>query len=111
MITKKPWGSEFLIEKNDNFTIKKIVVDAGKSSPLQYHEKNKKTILHMSGPGYLNCSDEKDEYLYKLELKGYASKTIWPYHHHRFAAESSGEAIFLEISSADLGEVKYVEKD
>ena len=45
----KPWGSEELIEYNDNYVVKKLCMNKNESCSLQYHELKKETIYVVSG--------------------------------------------------------------
>ena len=38
-IIEKPWGHEELIELNDKYCLKKLLMKNGKRCSLQYHEK------------------------------------------------------------------------
>ena len=39
-IIDKPWGREELLEHNDRYVVKKLVMNAGHKCSIQYHEKN-----------------------------------------------------------------------
>ena len=110
-IKVKPWGYEVLIEKNDKYVIKHIIINAGHRLSLQYHERKMETLMLISGPGYMICQDEKDGTLYKLLFDKNTSKTVRPGSVHRLGAEVTGDVVFLEVSTPELDDVIRLEDD
>ena len=47
--TKKPWGSETLIEFNKFYVLKKLKMKKNHQCSLQFHRKKKETIFILSG--------------------------------------------------------------
>ena len=45
----KPWGSEELIEVNENYVVKKLYMKKGHQCSLQYHENKHETVYVLDG--------------------------------------------------------------
>ncbi len=103
--TVKPWGYEELLEQNDKYVLKRIVMNKGHKCSLQYHEKKTETIYVISG-GPLRISINNLEY-----DKHYQSCpiTINPLEVHRM--EAIEDCVYLEVSTPELEDVVRIEDD
>lgn len=50
-IVEKDWGREYWLEVNDNYVMKKIVINGGESLPNHYHNKKHETFHIIEGHG------------------------------------------------------------
>ena len=103
-IIEKPWGHEELIELNDKYCLKKLLMKNGKRCSLQYHEKKLETIYVLEGVLTIELNNTV------ISLKPSESITISVGDIHRMAAVDS-DALYLESSTPELEDVVRVEDD
>lgn len=101
-ITEKPWGREELLEKNDKYVVKKLVMNAGHKCSIQYHEHKKETVFVLSGTLLLHHGSELEN-LEMTTLRPGESFTIEPGYIHRMEASEDSE--YLEASTPELDDV------
>lgn len=102
----KPWGSEDIIEHNDNYVVKKLYMKEGHQCSLQYHELKTETITVLSGKLLIYTGNDVNN----LEQKEYnigESITIKPYTFHRMKGLT--DCIYLETSTNELWDVIRIE--
>jgi len=102
--TTKPWGSETLLEHNDQYVVKLLTMKEGCRCSLQYHVHKKETIFVVSGVLDIQVDDQT----YRLRPQEYI--TINPGQHHRMSA-ADGPATYLEASTPHLDDVVRVQDD
>jgi len=56
---EKPWGHEEWIEVNNDYVVKRLVVEEGKSTSLQYHQEKTETMYILSGTAFLRYGNEQ----------------------------------------------------
>lgn len=100
----KPWGFEEILETNNKYTVKKLMMRDGQQCSYQYHEKKMETILVLSGK--LTIVFENGERVYESG----AVITIKPFEKHRMAARS-GDSLYLECSTSELDDVVRISDD
>ena len=99
--TEKPWGGEWLIETNDKYSFKKLLVKKGEMCSLQYHKKKKETIFVLQGEMKIWINGIKEI------LKEDESITINPNVIHRM--EGITDCWYLEASTSELDDVVRLE--
>lgn len=103
----KPWGSETLIERNDQYVVKKLFMKKDHKCSVQYHINKKETIYVLSGKLKLYVGDiSLKDNLDKLEariMKPGDSLTIEPFTIHRMEGVEDSE--YLETSTNELWDV------
>ncbi len=102
VITKKPWGKEILVEKNDIYAIKDIFMNAGTRSSLQSHEFKLETIYVISGKIELEIVDEKGVSYMEIYNKNEAYR-IPPGGKHRVKVLE--DCRLVEVSTPHLDDV------
>ncbi len=108
MFIEKPWGSEELLEKNEIYVVKRLVMKKGCRCSLQYHVKKTETIYIVSGQLRIFLGDADD----KLESRVYKENefiTIPSGMIHRM--EGVTDCCYLEASTPELEDVVRVEDD
>ncbi|MDP2750265.1 MAG: cupin [Nanoarchaeota archaeon] len=100
----KPWGYEEILENNEKYTVKRLMMKHGHQCSYQYHEKKLETIVVLSG--ILTIIGENGDKDYKAG----EVITILPLEKHRMAARRV-DAIYLECSTSELDDVIRVEDD
>ena len=103
-IIDKPWGYEELIELNEKYCLKKLVMKSGKRCSLQYHKKKIETIYVLEGDLFIET--DKDT----VVLHPGETITLNPGDIHRMSA-GDNDAIYLESSTPDLDDVIRIEDD
>tara|TARA_B110000444_G_scaffold260835_1_gene309474 strand:+ start:1666 stop:2001 length:336 start_codon:yes stop_codon:yes gene_type:complete len=103
-IIEKPWGHEELIELNDKYCLKKLLMKNGKRCSLQYHEKKLETIYVLEGDLSIQLNKKV------VVLKPGQSITIQVGEVHRMFAEN-GDSLYLESSTPELDDVIRIEDD
>lgn len=102
MTIAKPWGSELIWARTDDYVGKVLTIDAGKRLSLQYHETKTETILVAAGRLLLHFGPSVDE----IE-----TRVLEPGDHfhvpsgmvHRF--EALEDTRLIEVSTPQLDDV------
>jgi mannose-6-phosphate isomerase-like protein (cupin superfamily) len=108
-IIEKPWGREKILERNDNYVLKILEVDAGKRLSLQYHEIKIETMYCLYGMGTLEMVRDGVEFS-KTLMPG-RWMTIKPWEQHRLCAGKNSPIAVLEASSPELYDIVRLEDD
>jgi mannose-6-phosphate isomerase-like protein (cupin superfamily) len=106
MKIEKPWGYEELIETNEKYTLKKIMMSQGHRCSLQYHNKKHETFFVLSGKLKFIYGADPQFLTYKILLPG-DSFVIPPKLIHRM--EGLEDSIYLEASTSELDDVVRLE--
>ncbi|AGF58299.1 mannose-6-phosphate isomerase-like protein (cupin superfamily) [Clostridium saccharoperbutylacetonicum] len=107
-IIEKPWGSEEIIEINEIYMFKKLLMKKGHRCSLQYHEHKKETIYVLSGELRILYGEDRDNLESKIYMKG-ESITIEPMMVHRMEAVSDSE--YFEASTPEIDDVIRLSDD
>lgn len=103
-IVVKPWGREELMEVNDRYMVKRLLMRDGQQCSVQYHEYKRETIVVLKGK--LTIVEKEGE----IVLKRGESVTIQPFQQHRMAARQ-GDCVYLECSTPEMTDVVRLEDD
>jgi mannose-6-phosphate isomerase len=104
---EKPWGFELLWAYTPKYAGKLIFVRKGHRLSLQYHENKDETIFVYQGRVLVELGrDDKRE---SAVLQPGQQRRISPGVVHRF--EAVEDAIFFEVSTPELEDVKRLEDD
>lgn len=100
---EKPWGSEEILEINNEYMVKRLTMLKGHRCSLQYHNDKKETIYVLSGKlkiEYGNVSKvfEPGEFI-----------SIFPTTVHRM--EAVEDSVYLEASTPEMYDVVRLEDD
>ncbi|MBL7072003.1 MAG: glycosyltransferase [Candidatus Omnitrophica bacterium] len=107
-IVNKPWGKEIWLELNEKYCYKRIYINSGYRTSLQYHERKLETNYVIEGEIELWLENEEGE-LEKNIMKKDSSFTILPRRKHMIAALT--EVILQEASTPEIDDVIRVEDD
>lgn len=107
-IIEKPWGSEELIEINESYMFKKLLMKKGHRCSLQYHENKKETIYVLKGQLRILCGAAQNALENKIYTAG-ESITISPKYIHRMEAVEDSE--YLEASTPEMEDVIRLSDD
>ena len=109
-VIEKPWGHERIIELNDAYCIKHLVIRPGHRLSKQYHERKRETLLLLSGGATVTLFDDGSSRDVPLTLG--ESQPIAPGVVHRIAGPSHGaDAVILEVSSPEVEDVVRLSDD
>lgn len=108
-VIPKPWGSERIVDLNDRYCIKHLVVRRGRRLSKQYHERKRETMLLLDGEAALTLFD--GEAARDILLRPGEAHVIEPGTVHRIAGLSERDAVILEVSSLELDDVVRLEDD
>ena len=100
-IIDKPWGAEVLIEHNENYTMKILIVNMGEQLSLQYHNNKTETWFIASGEGLLILDDIKEE------VSSGDSFTIYPKTVHSIIANT--DIMIVEAATPELDDIVRLE--
>lgn len=106
--TEKPWGREELIEHNDKYVMKKLVMNKGHACSLQYHEYKHETMYILSGKLKITFGNSEEELEEKI-LNPDDSIVIPVGVIHR--AEALEDSVYLESSTPELDDVIRLKDD
>ena len=101
-LIKKPWGQEEILETNERYTVKRLLMKNGCQCSYQYHEKKLETIMVISGELTIVYEDGEKQYISGDVI------TIEPFKKHRMAARN-GDSLYYECSTSELEDVVRVE--
>ena len=102
-IINKPWGKEVWFELNDKYCYKRIYINAGHRTSLQYHKYKTETNYVISGKAEVWLEDEK------LILKEGDFVTVEPMIKHRVCALT--DIVLQEVSTPEVDDVIRLEDD
>ena len=108
-VIPKPWGSERIVDLNDRYCIKHLVVRRGHRLSKQYHERKRETVLLLDGEATLTLFD--GTHAREVPLMPGEAHVIEPGTIHRIVGRSEREAVILEVSSLELEDVVRIEDD
>ena len=100
-VIEKPWGREIWWAVPDLYAAKALVVMAGHSVSLQYHERKHETLYFLEGEALLRIGDAESSV-----LPGHVVM-IPPRTLHRIRGIS--DLVVIEVSTPDLDDVVRVE--
>lgn len=104
----KPWGKEIWLELNDRYCYKRIHINAGHRTSLQYHNHKVETNFIISGTAEFWLEDENGV-IQKRVMKDGEFITIHPPRKHRVVAIT--DLILQEASTPEVDDVIRVEDD
>jgi len=103
----KPWGSEEILARTDQYVMKKMYIQPGHRMSLQYHEKKEETIFVVEGILVVwNDSNSKPEFVNPGGVYHVTPTTI-----HRFGATDNYGVTLIECSTTELDDVVRLEDD
>lgn len=109
MIIEKPWGSEEILYQDHHFVTKRLTINPGHRTSLQYHEEKTECIFVVSG--VLVVSNDKGP-VYTKFLHSGQHITLAPSEVHRLSNGSFyHELVLLECSTNHLDDVIRLEDD
>lgn len=101
----KPWGWEEILEKNNEYVVKKIFIRKGHRCSKQYHEYKKETIMVLVGSLIIEFgNNDYSNILHMLEHLTISPKVV-----HRMVGKT--DCTFLECSTPQLDDVVRLEDD
>jgi mannose-6-phosphate isomerase-like protein (cupin superfamily) len=107
-IIDKPWGKEELLEINDHYMVKKLMMRKGHRCSLQYHNQKIETIYVLSG--HLKISSGSSENELKVKIFGPNEMiTLLPGTIHRM--EGVEDCVYLEASTPQVEDVVRIQDD
>ncbi|MCW2996407.1 MAG: mannose-6-phosphate isomerase [Conexibacter sp.] len=95
-LVEKPWGHELILERNDQFVVKRIFISAGSRSSLQSHEHKREWVRVEEGTVEVTAGPD----VHNLEVRTYGAGTAYrvaPTVIHRVLAVE--DAYVLEVAS------------
>ena len=104
----KPWGSEEILEKNEQYVLKRLVMLKGRRCSLQFHNLKRETIYVLSGTLKITLGPSLDLLNETLFRSGDVI-TICPRYIHRM--EAIEDTIYLEASTPELDDVVRLSDD
>lgn len=104
----KPWGWELLLEKNNNYVVKKLFMKNGERCSLQYHKQKHETIYVLSGVLKIQHGMIKEEII-SVDLKAGDVFVCLPNCIHRMIGVE--DCLYLESSTPELDDVIRIEDD
>lgn len=108
MTVEKPWGKEHWLELNDKYCYKRIYINAGHRTSLQYHHYKLETNYIISGHAYVYLENE-DGVIEKKAMGRDEFFTVLPMRKHRIEAVTN--VILQEVSTPEVNDVIRVEDD
>lgn len=104
----KPWGSEEILEINEHYMVKRLIMRQGHQCSLQRHKHKHETFVVVSGMMLFTCEDVNGD-LQTEALTGGQSRAINPGTVHRMKAET--DIIYIECSTPHPDDVIRLEDD
>jgi mannose-6-phosphate isomerase len=101
-VAQKPWGKELLVEHNEKYAFKEIIMSKGTRSSLQSHQFKLETIYVVEGCIQLNI-EGKDSQTIEQIFHPNESYTIPPSVKHRVIVLE--DARLFEVSTPELDDL------
>ena len=105
---EKPWGSEEILEINEQYMLKRLTMKKNHRCSLQYHNKKCETIYVVSGELKIIEGDSRENFKSRIYKQGEAV-TITPKIIHRM--EGVTDCIYLETSTPDTDDTVRLSDD
>ncbi len=102
-IVSKPWGREVWLELNDKYCYKRIYLNKGYRTSLQYHNQKLETNYIVSGDAIVELGGETSE------MTAGDFFTVQPGVIHRITAVT--DIVLQEVSTPEVDDVVRVEDD
>ena len=106
--TEKPWGYEELLEQNQFYVVKRLLMRKDKKCSLQYHDFKHETFIVLEGKLRFYYGNDKDN-LNIIELNPGDHFCVPTKMVHRM--EGITDALYLECSTNHLDDVIRVQDD
>lgn len=104
--TEKPWGGEYLLEVNDNYAVKRLVMNPGCRCSRQFHRDKMETIYVLKGKLEVEINGEVETH------EEGSTITILRDTIHRMSVPYGNYATeYLECSTPELEDVVRVDDD
>lgn len=115
----KPWGKEVWLELNDNYCYKRIYINAGKQTSLQYHKQKRETNYIIEGEAEVWMENPIGETI--LDLNGIKYRfsvtkmgrnsffTVVPPTIHRIKALT--DLVLQEVSTPEVDDIIRIQDD
>lgn len=107
VIGPKPWGTELLVAHTPSYTGKVLLMHAGGTGPLQYHEAKDETFYLFSGEALVEFRHANGE-LYTRKMHAGESYHVPPGSVHR--VEAVTDCVFFEASTPHFDDRVAVER-
>lgn len=107
-IVNKPWGKEVWLEINDKYCYKRIYINAGHKTSLQYHKLKLETNYIIDGTAEITLEDENGVINTTIMEKD-SYFTVTPPRKHRVTAIT--DVILQEVSTPEVDDVIRVQDD
>ena len=107
-VVTKPWGKEVWLELNEVYSYKRIYLNAGERTSLQYHNFKVETNYIISGQAEIWLENEEGV-IDKIPMGPDEYYTVRPPKKHRVVAVT--DLIIQEVSSPHVDDVIRVEDD
>ncbi|MFH1245531.1 MAG: glycosyltransferase [Candidatus Omnitrophota bacterium] len=107
-VVVKPWGQEVWLELNSSYCYKRLSINSGQRTSLQYHEKKLETNYVIDGEIEL-WLENKEGNLERKIMKKDSFFTIHPRKKHRISALT--DVVLQEVSTPEVDDVIRVEDD
>ncbi len=105
-VVRKPWGEERIFAETERYAGKILLIRAGESLSLQYHERKEETVHVLEG--VLSLEVERDGRRQRLTLPAGETFHIVPLTRHRMQAEGM-DCLLVEVSTPELDDVVRLE--
>lgn len=104
----KPWGREEWLEQNERYCFKKIYIERGKRTSLQYHNLKHEACYVLSGKIEVWLEDW-DETIKKTVMVPGDYFSVEPLKRHRVVGLE--DSFYLEASTPEVEDVVRIEDD
>jgi mannose-6-phosphate isomerase len=98
----KPWGAEELLEKNESYVVKRLIMNEDHCCSLQYHEQKHETVYLLEGKLLITHGFTVDQLRETVMLPG-DFFVVPPKMIHRMKAVV--DSVYLEASTPQLNDV------
>jgi len=102
---EKRWGTEYIIDDNETYSIKFMIIKKGKHHHLKYHYEKTETLFVVRGTGFMI----RNGLFHEIE-KGQCY-TILPRIIHKVWASIKEDLVLLEVNCPSLEESVCLEID
>lgn len=102
-VVPKPWGREVWLELNEKYCYKRLYLNKGYRTSLQYHNKKLETNYIVSGDAVVQLDDE----IHTMTAGDFF--TVQPGVVHRIIAVT--DVVLQEVSTPEVDDVVRVEDD
>ena len=106
----KPWGHEEIMDLNERYCIKRLIIQSGRRLSRQYHEHKRETLILIAGGAWIEGVNRNDLNAWTAMVMD-IPYVIEPGTIHRVEGAADSGAVVFEVSTPEIDDVVRLDDD